>query len=58
MGRNLRVDVILSFEWLSAKDENIAFWLAQQETNAELSKEGLYLTHLFQVLTLAGEISK
>jgi hypothetical protein len=42
------VDAILSFEWLSARDENIDFWLAQQSTNAELSKDGLYLTHLFR----------
>jgi hypothetical protein len=42
------VDAILSFEWLSSKDENIDFWLAQQSTNAELSKDGLYLTHLFR----------
>ncbi len=42
------VDAILSFEWLSAKDENVDFWLAQQRANAELSAEGLYLTHLFR----------
>ena len=42
------VDAILSFQWLSSPDENIDFWLAQQSTNAELSKEGLYLTHLFR----------
>jgi len=42
------VDAILSFEWLSAKDDNIDFWLAQQRTNAELSNDGLYLTHLFR----------
>jgi hypothetical protein len=42
------VDAILSFEWLSSEDENIDFWLAQQSTNAELSKDGLYLTHLFR----------
>ena len=42
------VDAILSFQWLSSQDENIDFWLAQQSTNAELSKDGLYLTHLFR----------
>ena len=42
------VDAILSFQWLSSPDENIDFWLAQQSTNAELSKDGLYLTHLFR----------
>jgi hypothetical protein len=42
------VDAILPFEWLSARDENIDFWLAQQQTNSELSADGLYLTHLFR----------
>jgi hypothetical protein len=42
------VDAILSFEWLAAKDENLDFWLAQQKTNAELSSDELYLTHLFR----------
>jgi hypothetical protein len=42
------VDAILSFQWLSSSDENIDFWLAQQSTNAELAKDGLYLTHLFR----------
>ena len=42
------VDVILSFEWLLREDKNIDFWLAQQSTNAELSADGLYLTHLFR----------
>jgi hypothetical protein len=42
------VDAILSFKWLASEDENIDFWLAQQSTNAELSKDGLYLTHLFR----------
>jgi hypothetical protein len=42
------VDAILSFEWLGAEDENVDFWLAQQKTNAELSNDDLYLTHLFR----------
>ena len=42
------VDAILSAEWLSSPDENIEFWLAQQRTNAELSRDGLYLTHLLR----------
>jgi hypothetical protein len=42
------VDAILPFDWLAAQDENMDFWLAQQKTNAELSPEGLYLTHLFR----------
>jgi hypothetical protein len=42
------VDAILSFDWLASRDENIGFWLAQQSTNVDLSKDGLYLTHLFR----------
>jgi hypothetical protein len=42
------VDAILSFSWLSAEDNNIPFWLAQQATNAELANDGLYVTHLFR----------
>ena len=42
------VDGILSADWLSAEDENLDFWIAQQATNAELSGDGLYLTHLFR----------
>jgi hypothetical protein len=42
------VDAILPFKWLSAEDENMDFWLAQQATNEELSPEGLYVTHLFR----------
>jgi hypothetical protein len=42
------VDAILSLEWLSSPDENADFWLGQQSANAELSKDGLYLTHLFR----------
>lgn len=42
------VDAILSFSWLSAENNQIPFWLAQQATNAELATDGLYLTHLFR----------
>ena len=42
------VDAILSFQWLSLQDQNTDFWLAQQSANAELAKDGLYLTHLFR----------
>jgi hypothetical protein len=42
------VDAILPFTWLSAPDENVDFWLAQQHTNEELEPEGLYITHLFR----------
>ena len=44
------VDAILPLSWLSAEDENMDFWQAQQRTNAELEPEGLYLTHLFREL--------
>jgi hypothetical protein len=46
------VDAILSLSWLSAEDQNVDFWLAQQQTNAELGPEGLYLTHLFRELEI------
>lgn len=42
------VDAILPLPWLAAQDENIDFWLAQQQTNRVLESEGLYLTHLFR----------
>jgi len=42
------VDAILPLEWLSARDENMDFWEAQQKTNAELESAGLYITHLFR----------
>jgi len=42
------VDAILSFQWLASKNEHLDFWLAQQATNAELSNDDLYLTHLFR----------
>lgn len=46
--RTRDVDAILSLPWLEAADENVDFWLAQQQTNAELETEDLYLTHLFR----------
>ena len=42
------VDAILSLVWLAAEDQNMDFWQAQQQTNAELENEGLYITHLFR----------
>jgi len=42
------VDAILSLAWLAAEDQNLDFWQAQQQTNAELESEGLYITHLFR----------
>jgi hypothetical protein len=37
-----------SLAWLAAEDQNLDFWQAQQQTNAELESEGLYITHLFR----------
>jgi len=42
------VDAILPLRWLESPDENVDFWLAQQQTNSELETEDLYLTHLFR----------
>lgn len=42
------VDAILPLVWLGAAGENLDFWEAQQQTNAELEPDGLYLTHLFR----------
>jgi hypothetical protein len=46
------VDAILPVQWLSAPDENIDFWEAQQKTNVELESSGLYITHLFRELEI------
>lgn len=46
------VDAILPLSWLSAPDENVDFWEAQQKTNAELEPSGLYITHLFRELEI------
>jgi hypothetical protein len=46
------VDAILPLKWLSASDENLDFWEAQQKTNIELEPRGLYITHLFRELEI------
>lgn len=46
-GATLDVDGIIP-ETSTEPDED--FWLAQQATNAELKKRGLYITHLFSEL--------
>jgi len=46
------VDAILPLSWLAANDQNLDFWQAQQRTNAELEREGLYITHLFRELEI------
>ena len=42
------VDAILPLAWIAAENQNLDFWQAQQQTNAELENEGLYITHLFR----------
>lgn len=42
------VDAILPLSWVTAEDQNLDFWQAQQRTNTELEPAGLYLTHLFR----------
>lgn len=46
------VDAILPLSWLAAEDQNLDFWEAQQQTNAELEPTGLYITHLFRELEI------
>ncbi len=48
-GATLDVDGIIP---LNAAEPNESFWLAQQATNAELKKRGLYITHLFSELDI------
>jgi len=48
-GATLDVDGIIP---LTAPEPNEDFWLAQQATNAELKKRGLYITHLFSELDI------
>lgn len=46
--QTLDVDAIIPVTQLPALQENLNFWEAQQATNAELEKKGLYMTHLFR----------
>lgn len=48
------VDAILPLAWLDAQDQNLDFWDAQQQTNAELAPEGLYITHLIPKFLSSG----
>lgn len=46
------VNAILPLSWLTAGDQNLDFWEAQQKTNTELESSGLYITHLFRELEI------
>lgn len=48
VSRTLDVDVIIPVSRLTAFQEDGRFWDAQEATNRELEKDGLYITHLFQ----------
>ncbi len=45
---SLDVDVIIPLSRVSTFQEDGKFWDAQESTNYELEKNGLYITHLFQ----------
>lgn len=44
---SLDVDAIVRRSQTEAIDRDLQFWEAKEATNAELSKAGLYITHLF-----------
>ena len=48
-GATLDVDGIIP---ITGPEPDTDFWLAQQATNAELKKRGLYITHLFSELDI------
>jgi hypothetical protein len=48
VSRTLDVDVIIPVSRIRSFQEDTQFWDAQEATNAELEKDGLYITHLFQ----------
>ena len=48
MSCTLDVDVIIPVSRIAEFRINSRFWDAQETTNRELEKEGLYITHLFQ----------
>lgn len=48
VGRSLDMDVILSVSQAAVLDADDQFWEAQARLNAELEKNGLYMTHLFE----------
>lgn len=48
VSKTLDVDVIIPLTQLNRFREDQNFWDAQEATNRELEKEGLYITHLFR----------
>ena len=48
VGRTLDVDVIIPTSRLAKFQEDSKFWDAQEATNGDLEKEGLYITHIFR----------
>ncbi len=46
--RTLDVDAIIPISQVSAFQSDERFWKAQEATNSELKKYGLYITHLFE----------
>ena len=48
VSRTLDVDVIIPISRIAAFQSDAKFWDAQEATNSELEKDGLYITHLFQ----------
>jgi hypothetical protein len=48
VSRTLDVDAIIPVAQTSIFREDSNFWDAQEATNRELQKEGLYITHLFE----------
>ena len=46
--RTLDVDAIIPMSEVDAFRSDGGFWDAQEGTNDELKKEGLYITHLFE----------
>ncbi len=45
--RSLDVDVILRLSHAAALEADDQFWEAQEKVNAQLDKDGLYMTHIF-----------
>jgi hypothetical protein len=48
VARTLDVDAIIPISQAATLRNDEQFWEAQELTNAQLKKEGLYITHLFQ----------
>ena len=48
VSRTLDVDAIIPLSRVTAFQTDEQFWSAQEATNRELDKDGLYITHLFE----------